>query len=113
MHRDKGGLHGINLFYAGQSTTKTKVFYIGLRAAQIRVIFELPAQYGRFPHPLAYIEWYRPFSSRDPTTGFFKVARSTRNHVRHSEVISVTKILQSCHLAPKYGSTSVDHSWTP
>jgi hypothetical protein len=83
---------------------------IGLQIAQIRVIFKLPAQYGAIPHPLAYVEWLRPFTTQDEAVGLYKVARSTRNHIRHSEVISVNSILQACHLAPKYGSMPVDKS---
>jgi len=109
LHKEKGGLHGMTRFkYSGQENTKLHL--IGLRIAQIRAIFTLPAQYGTFPHPLAYIEWFRPFTTRDKAIGLYKVARSTRNHIRHSEVISVNNILQACHLAPKYGSTPVDNS---
>jgi hypothetical protein len=84
----------------------------GLRAAQIRVIFKLPVQYGSFHHPLAYVEWFIPFSARDKGSGFSKVTYSTRNHARHSDVVSVSDILMPCHLAPRYGSSPVDKSWT-
>jgi hypothetical protein len=84
----------------------------GLRAAQVGVVFKLPSQYGTFPHPLAYVEWFRPFTTRDATTGFFKVTQSTRNHVRHCQVVSLADILQGCHLAPKFGTTPVERSWT-
>jgi hypothetical protein len=80
--------------------------------AQIRVIFTLPSQYGTYPHPLAYIEWFRPFNTWDKTVGMYKLARSTRNRVRHSAVVGVNEILQACHLAPKYGPSLVGHSWT-
>jgi hypothetical protein len=42
----------------------------------------------------------------------YRLARSTRNHVRHSAVIGVNEILQACHLAPKYGSSPFGRSWT-
>ncbi|KAH9979692.1 hypothetical protein BJV74DRAFT_879402 [Russula compacta] len=93
LHRENGGLHG-------------------LQAAQIRVIFTLPFQYGSFPHPLAYVEWFRPFNMWDETIGMYKLARSTRNRVRHSAVVGVNDILQACHLAPKYGSSPFSRSWT-
>jgi hypothetical protein len=48
----------------------------------------------------------------DETVGMYKVVRSTRNRARHSAVISVNEILQTCHLAPRYGSAPVDLSWT-
>ena len=86
--------------------------FVGLRAAQIHVIFMLPSRYGSFSHPLAYIEWFRPFSTIDEVVGMYKVARSTRNRERHSAVVGVNEILQACHLTPKYGSAPVNHSWT-
>ncbi|KAJ7722129.1 hypothetical protein DFH07DRAFT_857176, partial [Mycena maculata] len=46
--------------------------FAGLRPAQIRVIFKLPLQFGSYPHPLAYIEWFTPLKSRpDPVSGMF------------------------------------------
>jgi hypothetical protein len=107
-HKEKGGLHGMTLHSTGQGNAKLHL--LGICIAQIHAIFTLPAQYGTFHHPLAYIEWFRPFTTRDEAVGLYKVARSTRNRVRHSEVISVNNILQACHLAPKYGSTPVDNS---
>ncbi|KAJ6544929.1 hypothetical protein B0H10DRAFT_1695855, partial [Mycena sp. CBHHK59/15] len=52
----------------------------GLRPAQIRVIFNLPSQFGTFPHPLAYIEWFTPLSRPDPVSGMYTTHRSTRFH---------------------------------
>ena len=89
---------------------QTDVLFVGLRAAQIRVIFTLPTQFGTFSHPLAYIEWFRPFSTIDESVGMYKIVRSTRNRARHSAVVGVNEILQACHLALKYGSTLVDAS---
>ncbi|KAF7372474.1 hypothetical protein MVEN_00109000 [Mycena venus] len=40
----------------------------GLRIGQIRVIFNLPPQFGHFPHPLAYIEWFTPLNQPDRVT---------------------------------------------
>ena len=98
-----------------QIQSKHKLTYylsIGLRAGQIRVIFALPTQYGAFSHPLAYVEWFRPFSTFDETVGMYKVMRSTHNRTRRSAIVSVNEILQPCHLAPKFGSARVDPSWT-
>ncbi|KAI9508595.1 hypothetical protein F5148DRAFT_1275676 [Russula earlei] len=47
---------------------QTSKGFQGLRLAQIHVIFELPKHLGAFPHPLAYIHWFRPFTNVDPTT---------------------------------------------
>jgi hypothetical protein len=87
--------------------------FAGLRAAQIRVIFTLPSHYhGTFAHPLAYIEWFRPFSTIDETVRMYKVVRATCNRAQYSAVVSVNEILLACHLAPKYGAMPVDRSWT-
>ena len=51
---------------------------LGLRAGRVRLIFELPPQYGRLAHPLLYIEWYTPFTSVNDITQMYVVQRSTR-----------------------------------
>ena len=86
--------------------------FAGLHAAQIHVIFTLPSHYGSFSHPLAYIEWFRPFSTIDEAIRMYKVAQSTRNQQQHPAIVGANEILQACHLAPKYGSAPVDCSWT-
>ncbi|TCD59805.1 hypothetical protein EIP91_011412 [Steccherinum ochraceum] len=57
----------------------------GLRIARIRAIFELPPQFGYYPHPLAYIEWYTPFQQYDRNTRMYtdpKVTRTGRQQGR-------------------------------
>ncbi|KAJ7186196.1 hypothetical protein C8R46DRAFT_983014 [Mycena filopes] len=83
----------------------------GLRPAQIRVIFKLPPQFGTYPHPLAYVEWFTPLNHPDPTSGMFTTHRSTRNFTRNSAVISVEHIVRSCHLMGKCGM-KIDPTWT-
>ncbi|KAI9511044.1 hypothetical protein F5148DRAFT_975813 [Russula earlei] len=68
---------------------QTSKGFQGLRLAWIHVIFELPKHLGAFPHPLAYIHWFRPFTNVDPTTHMHQVVLSTRNHMPYSEVISM------------------------
>ena len=84
---------------------------IGIRAARIHAIFELPPELGREAHPLVYIEWYTPFQRRDAATNLYQVARSSRNRRANAEVVSVDRILGLCHLAPKCGSR-IDRGWT-
>ncbi|KAJ6586558.1 hypothetical protein B0H10DRAFT_2168046 [Mycena sp. CBHHK59/15] len=38
----------------------------GIAVARIQVIFRLPVAYGSYPHPLAYVEWYKPLKSPVP-----------------------------------------------
>jgi hypothetical protein len=82
-----------------------------MRLAQIRVVFKLPSHYGNFPHPLAYIEWFRPLRAPEPATGLYRLARSTRNQRRFGAVISVQDIFQAGHLMPRFGAGKVDASW--
>ncbi|KAJ6537137.1 hypothetical protein B0H19DRAFT_1213719 [Mycena capillaripes] len=84
---------------------------VGLRPAQIRVIFKLPPQFGSYTHPLAYIEWFTPLNGPEPVSGMFTTRRSTRNHSRNSAVISVEHIVRACHLMAKCGTT-IDPKWT-
>ncbi|KAJ6478333.1 hypothetical protein C8R45DRAFT_934095 [Mycena sanguinolenta] len=83
----------------------------GLRPAQIRVIFKLPRQFGTYPHPLAYIEWFTPLNRADPATDMFTTHRSTRNRRRNVAIISVEHIVRACHLMGKCGAT-IDRKWT-
>lgn len=111
LHKELGGLHGMCYGHLCERNLTCDLF-TGLRVAQICIIFTLPSHYSMFPHQLAYIEWFWPFSTIDETVGMYKVARSTCNRARHSAVIGMNEILQACHLAPKYRSTPVDLSWT-
>jgi hypothetical protein len=85
---------------------------LGLRIARLRAIFNLPSHYGSFPHPLAYIEWFRPLRARDTVTCMYRVKHSTQHHQRHGAVISFNKIWQACHLQPRMTSGTLDSSWT-
>ena len=52
---------------------------LGLRAqvAQVRVIFDLPAEFGQYGHPLAYVHWYTPLRSTptDLDTNMFTISK--------------------------------------
>ena len=75
---------------------------LGLRVAQVRLIFDLPPHFGPFLHPLAYIEWFTPFGRLDASTGLYSITRSTRNTRRNSAIVSVNSILRGCHLMARY-----------
>ncbi len=83
----------------------------GLRAARLKVIFELPAEYGRITHPLVYLEWYTPFHRVDPGTGLYQVSVSTRNRMPNSVILPANRVLGYCHLAGKCGA-AIPVSWT-
>ncbi|KIJ63135.1 hypothetical protein HYDPIDRAFT_156602 [Hydnomerulius pinastri MD-312] len=84
----------------------------GFRVAQVRAIFRLPTIYGlHSTHPLAYVEWFTPFTTPDPSTGLYTVSRSTRMRHPYAEIIEIDRIVRACHLIPKYGR-HIDPAWT-
>ncbi|KAJ3503514.1 hypothetical protein NLJ89_g8395 [Agrocybe chaxingu] len=84
----------------------------GLRAAQVRAIFRLPLEYGCFQHPLAYVYWYKPFqNSPVKDLEMYQVSLSTRNHRQRASIVSITEIIQTCHLIPHFGR-AVDPYWS-
>jgi hypothetical protein len=82
-----------------------------LAVAQVRVIFGLPDEYGAFPHPFAYVEWFTAFQSPIPDLEMYQVSRSTRHHRRRASIIPVTQIERSIHLIPKFGR-QMDLTWS-
>ena len=84
---------------------------IGLMVAQVRVIFQLPQEYGTFPHPLAYVEWFMGFSTPVTDLGMYQISRSSHSHRRQVSIIPITQIKCSIHLIPKFGK-QMDPSWT-
>jgi hypothetical protein len=75
------------------------------------VLFKLPAQFGTFAHPLAYIEWFTPLRDPEPIIGMYKISRSTRNHRRNAAVVSVGDIMEDCHLSAVVRG-AIDSTWT-
>ncbi|KAF7341442.1 hypothetical protein MVEN_01881400 [Mycena venus] len=83
----------------------------GISVARVRVIFRLPESYGSYPHPLAYVDWYKPLKDPVPNIRMHKVSLSSRNHHQNSSIIPITDILRSCHLIPVFGK-STNPTWT-
>ena len=79
----------------------------GLRVAQVRLIFNLPQEFGSTPHPLAYVHWYTPFRTFNEDLKMFQITRSTRNHRQRASIIPVTQIVRSCHLVPNFGRAAI------
>ena len=86
-------------------------FSVGLRVAQVRLLFDLPPQFGHYPHPLAYIEWFTRLGALDPNTGLHSVTCLTCQAQRNAEIVSVDRIVRGCHLIPWCGQ-SISSSWT-
>ena len=100
-------MHILNDYYLLNFSFSTT----GLRVADIRVIFKLPTQLGKFSEPLAYVHWFKPFRTWDTQLGMFKLSRSTRQHRPSASIIRINKIVQTCHLIPKFGPGAVPREW--
>ncbi|KAJ3766514.1 hypothetical protein FB446DRAFT_767396 [Lentinula raphanica] len=83
----------------------------GLHVAQVRAIFDLPAELGTFPHPLAYVEWFTPLRKLDKDSQMYKIERSERNRPNSASIIPVTYFFRSCHLIP-YSGKNTDPAWS-
>ncbi|KAJ7779848.1 hypothetical protein B0H16DRAFT_1671879 [Mycena metata] len=84
----------------------------GLSVGRLRVIFRLPPEdYGQYPEPLAYVDWYKPLKVPVPNIRMHEVSLSSRNNRQNSSIIPVSHILRSCHLIPVFGR-SMDPTWT-
>lgn len=82
----------------------------GYRVAQVRAIFILP-EYFPLRVPLAYVEYFTPFTTQRKDNELYAVKRSWKAGRRESAVISIEAIRCSCHLIPIFGGR-VDPSWT-
>ncbi|GLB43865.1 putative zn-finger domain-containing protein [Lyophyllum shimeji] len=86
--------------------------FSGLRAARVRAVFELPPQFGSYPHPLAYVEWFTSLGTPDRLTGMHLVTPSTRRHRRNVAVVPVDRLVRGCHLMGKCVGSMSDKRWT-
>ncbi|KAL6300341.1 hypothetical protein BKA93DRAFT_752775 [Sparassis latifolia] len=92
-------------------TTIEKCGFRGLRIGQVRAIFRLPRQFGHYPRPLAYVEWFTEFRQcPDPNVNMYQVTRSTWQHQRHADIVHVDDLVRPCHLIPKCGA-SINPLW--
>ena len=74
------------------------------------MIFVLPDHYP-YRSPLAYVEYFTPFTKQWQTVDMYCVKRSMVGGERESAVISIESIRCSCHLIPVFGNR-VDRSWS-
>jgi hypothetical protein len=84
---------------------------IGLRAAEVRVIFRLPPHLGLYPRPLAYVHLFKPLCTFDNNVKMFYFGHSTRNHIPTAAVVPITDLIQPCHLVPRFPSGALDPRW--
>lgn len=86
----------------------------GLCAAQVKVIFKLPGEFGNFPCPLTYVVWFTPFQNHPVgDISMYKISPSMHSHQHHASIIPISDIVWSCHLIPGFGSGSAQLlGWT-
>jgi len=86
---------------------------LGVRVAQVHIIFTLPHQFqvGMYSRALAYTKWFTPLREPDLSSGLHQVSRSTCQLHRNAAVIHIDEVVCPCHLIPKMGP-SVDPGWT-
>ena len=82
----------------------------GLCVAEVRVIFKLPTHLGNCPQPLAYVHWFK-LQTFDDNVKMFRASRSTRQRRPHAEIIPVDRIVQHCHLFPRFPRGAVHPHW--
>ena len=78
---------------------------------QVRSIFCLPEEFGSFPDPLTYVEWFTAFQSPVSDLKMYQISRSTRQYRRRASIILVTQIEHTVHLIPKFGQ-QMDLTWS-
>ncbi|KAJ6549166.1 hypothetical protein B0H10DRAFT_1630586, partial [Mycena sp. CBHHK59/15] len=86
----------------------------GLRVAQVRVLFKFPAYYPapfNTAKPLAYVEWFTPFSRPEAGSDLFVVRHSTRQQRPYTELIDLDRIARNCFLTPRSGIGPTDRRW--
>ncbi|KAJ6540402.1 hypothetical protein B0H19DRAFT_959789 [Mycena capillaripes] len=83
----------------------------GIGVARVRVIFRIPADFGDYPEPVAYVDWFKPLQPPVKDLGMHQVSLSSQNLRQRSSIIPISDIMRSCHLIPVFGQ-SVDPGWT-
>ncbi|KAJ7330893.1 hypothetical protein DFH08DRAFT_708629 [Mycena albidolilacea] len=83
----------------------------GLCVARVRVIFRIPEDFGQYPEPVVYVDWYKPLQRPIAGIEMHQVSLSSRNHRQRSSIIPIGDILRSCHLIPVFGR-SANPRWT-
>jgi hypothetical protein len=80
---------------------------------RVRAIFKLPAYFGNYPHPLAYVDLFTGnFYTRAANSRFYQVRRAMVQDPQKSAVVRLDSILGSCHLTPRTDGLEMDASWT-
>jgi len=114
QHTERTCLEGawfIKLFVSIASVSHE--FAVGLRVAQLRVIFSLPEHlcHSCLPTRLTYIEWFTPFHAPHADSGLFPVTRTSWNNGPLTDIVPLNSIVSSCHLIPRFGTKYYPAKW--
>ncbi|KAK0235510.1 hypothetical protein EDD85DRAFT_922575 [Armillaria nabsnona] len=87
------------LIQTGERNDRTKGTALeGLHVAHICVLFALPDIFGiAVKKPLAYVEWFTPFSSLNAQTNLYVLTCSMRSHWVYAEIIEADRITNEGH----------------
>lgn len=84
----------------------------GLVIGRVRAIFKLPAYFGNYPHPLAYVDYFTGnLRVRAANSGLYQVRRARVGGKQKSGVIRLDSIVGSCHLTPRTAGKNIDTTW--
>ncbi|KAI6016622.1 hypothetical protein BKA83DRAFT_4473351 [Pisolithus microcarpus] len=83
----------------------------GFRVAEIRVIFKLLPHLGNYPHPLVYVHWFKALNYFDDSVGMFCATCSTQQRRPNAAIIPIHRLIQPCHLIPKFPVGAVNPRW--
>ncbi|KIK32995.1 hypothetical protein CY34DRAFT_27121 [Suillus luteus UH-Slu-Lm8-n1] len=72
----------------------------GLCVGEIKAIFTLHSRFGKLPHPLIYVHWFRPLQTFDNDLQTFWLVRSSRQHGPNAVVLPANVLLHPYHLIP-------------
>ncbi|KAF8153695.1 hypothetical protein K438DRAFT_1987393 [Mycena galopus ATCC 62051] len=86
-----------------------------VRTGEVRVLFKMPSYFPapfNTAGPLAYVEWFTPFSRPELNSNFYVLRRSTRRQRPYGEIINVDRIARNCFLVPQSERGPTDTRWT-
>jgi hypothetical protein len=81
------------------------------RGFKARLRLRLPPHLGLYPHPLAYVHFFKPLRAFDENIKMFYFGRSTRNHIPNAAVVPIANLVHPCHLIPRFPSGALNPRW--
>ncbi|KAI5984843.1 hypothetical protein EDD15DRAFT_2390291 [Pisolithus albus] len=60
----------------------------------------------------AYVHWFKPLTHFDRSVGMFRATRSTQQHLPNASIIPIHRLVQPCHLIPRFPNVAINPHWT-